>query len=387
MYSVRKLKVGKTDQMDHLAQAAGALYKRTVVYFWRFVRRSDHWMSPAAMMRFLNSDELHAHSADAVVQSFCASLKSWRKLRKSNPQARPPRRFGKYFKVVWKASAIRIVNGNLILSNGKGNEPLIVKDWQHEKPTIIEMGWDGKEYELRCVYKTAAPGAIKDGSVAGIDLGEIHLATVVDGKGAIIVNGRGLRSKRRYQNKLKGQLASMIDVKKKGSKRRRRLARTKRRQLEKLNNQIRDIHHKQTSRLVQTLRKRGVGTLVIGDVRDIREDLDYGKKSNQKLHQWTCGKTREMLEYKSERLGMACKLQEESYTSQTCPACGHRHKPKGRVFRCPSCGLICHRDVVGATNIRSKYLGTFSSPVVGVMASPIGVRFRPDMRCSAQGGG
>lgn len=387
MYSVRKMKIGKTDQMDHLAEAAGTLYKRTVVWFWRFVRRSDKWLSPAALMRMLNSDDLHAHSADAVVEAFCASLKSWRRLRKANPKARPPRRFGKFFKVTWKSDSIRIKNGNLVLSNGRGNEPLIIKGWKHDKPKIIEMGWDGKEYELRCVYKTEAPEKVKGGSVAGIDLGEIHLAVAIDGKGAVIVNGRELRSKRRYQNKLKGQLAAMIDVKKKGSSRRKRLVASKRRQLGRLNNQIRDIHHKQTSRLVQTLRKRGVGTLVIGDVRDIRQDLDYGKKTNQKLHQWTCGKTREMLAYKSERSGMAYELQEESYTSQTCPACGHRHKPKGRVYHCASCGLTCHRDVVGATNIRSKYLGTGSSPVVGAMASPIGIRFRPDMRCSAPGGG
>jgi putative transposase len=387
MYNVRKTKIGKTVQMDALAQASGDLYRRTVVSFWRTVRRKGVWLSPGALMRWQNSKQLHAHSADATVQSFCASLKSWRKLRKSRPEAKPPRRFGKYRKVQWKASAIKLKNGNLVLANGKGNEPLIVNGWKHGLPVLVEMGWDGREYELRCVYKAEAPAQVVGGSVAGIDLGEIHLATVVDGRGAIIVNGRALRSKRRYQNKLKGTLAAMIDVKKKGSSRRRRLVRSKRKQLQALQNQIKDIHHKQTSRLVRTLRERSVGTLVIGDVKDIREGLDYGKKTNQKLHQWTCGATRQMLEYKSERMGMACVLQEESYTSQTCPACGHRHKPKGRAFRCPSCGLVCHRDVVGATNIRRKYLGAFSSPVVGAMASPIGVRFRPDMRCSPPGGG
>lgn len=382
MYNVRKIKIGKTDQMDALAQASGDLYRRTVVYFWRCVRRSDVWLSPGALMRWLNSKKLHAHSADAVVQSFCASLKSWRKLRKSQPKARPPRRFGKYFKVQWKASAIRLKNGNLVLANGKGNEPLIVNNWKHGSPVIVEMGWDGREYELRCVYKSDAPERVA-GSVAGVDLGEIHLATVVDGKGAIIVNGRELRSQRRYQNKLKGKLAAMIDVKKKGSSRRKRLVRSKRKQLLQLKRQIIDTHHKQTTRLVHTLFERGVGTVVIGDVRDFRDDLDRGKKCNQFLHGWTCGVSREMIEYKSERLGMACELQEESYTSQTCPACGHRHKPKGRVFKCPSCGLVCHRDVVGATNIRAKYLGTSGSPVVGAMASPTGVRYRPHMRCSA----
>ena len=113
-------------------------------------------------MRWQNSKQLHAHSADAAVQSFFAALKSWRKLRKSDPKARPPRRFGKYTKVQWKASAIRLRHGNLVLANGKGNEPLIVSDWKHGLPALVEMGWDGKQYELRCIYKSEAPAKIED---------------------------------------------------------------------------------------------------------------------------------------------------------------------------------------------------------------------------------
>ena len=67
-------------------------------------------------------------------------------------------------------------------------------------------------------------------------------------------------------------------------------------------------------------------------------------------------------------------LQDEAYTSQTCPACGERHKPTGREYRC-KCGFRYHRDGVGSWNIRAKYLGDFGSPVVGAMASPTGVRY------------
>jgi putative transposase len=71
-------------------------------------------------------------------------------------------------------------------------------------------------------------------------------------------------------------------------------------------------------------------------------------------------------------------LQEESYTSQTCPACFKRHKPKGRDYIC-SCGFIGHRDVVGATNIRSKYLGGFGHQVVAEMAPASGIRYHPNI--------
>src|SRR5215472_15197858 len=56
----------------------------------------------------------------------------------------------------------------------------------------------------------------------------------------------------------------------------------------------------------------------------------------------------------AERLGMEVVLQEESYTSRTCPKCGQvRSKVRGRVFRCPTqrCRFVWHRDGVGAVNI------------------------------------
>jgi transposase len=44
---------------------------------------------------------------------------------------------------------------------------------------------------------------------------------------------------------------------------------------------------------------------------------------------------------------------DESYTSQTCPVCGERSKHQ-RTYRCPKCGLVAPRDVVGCLNIRTK---------------------------------
>jgi putative transposase len=383
-YTVRKLKIGNTEQMQNLSRAAGELYSRTVVGFWRTVRKQDLWLKPSSLMRWLPNDSgnrLHAHSADAVVQNFFASLKSWRKRRKTDPDARPPRRRKWFYKVQWKSSAIKVKDGKLRLSNGQGNEPLII-DWAWDTPKLVEMGWDGKQYEIRACYATVEPVAISEGIVAGVDMGEIHLAVAHDGEQTYILNGRALRAKRQYQNRLKAKLSSRIDEMKRGSKSRKRLIRSKQRQLAKLNNQIKDIQHKQTTRLVSTFKSRNVQTVVIGDIRDIRKSVDYGKKANQKIHQMLHGQTRQMITYKAEKLGMQVKLQDERYTSQTCPSCGKRHKPKNRLYKC-SCGFRFHRDGVGAINIRKKYLGCMDIPVVGVMAAPIGLRFRPHTQCSS----
>jgi len=374
MYNTRKLKIEKTEQLEALAIASGELYSRTVTAFWRLVRKKGIWLSEYSMMHWQNSKELHAHSADAVVQSFYASLKSWQRLHKIDHDAKPPHKRHHYYKVQWKNSAIRLKDGVIRLSNGKGNSPLIVA-WQWELPKMVELGWNGVGYELRATYTIDATAEPLGTGTAGVDLGEIHLAVTHDGEECHIYNGRYLRSVKRYQNKKKAEISSHIDRMKKGSGRRKKLKTRKAKILNKLDNQINDILHKQTTKLVATLHERGVKTVVIGDVRDIRKGLDYGVKANQKLHQWSFGAARWMITYKAERLGMEVKLQEEAYTSQTCPCCGKRHKPNNREYRCPACGFHYHRDGVGAYNIRAKYLGKETLPVVGLMACPIGVRY------------
>ena len=371
-YKVRRLRLKPTPQLDELARAAGELYTRTVVSFWRTVRKKNVWLKPAAMMRWHTSSQLHAHSADAVVQGFYAALKSWRQRRKTDPHAKPPYRRRRYHRVQWKSSAIRVQDGQLILSNGRGNPPLVVP-WPWGTPVLVELGWTGSAYELRCIYREAAPVLEPPGDeAAGVDLGEVHLAVVHDGRHTAIFNGRALRAKRQYQNKIKAALAAKQSRLKKGSRRWRKLQRSKRKQLKKLDCQIRDILHKQTTALVSTLHASRVQTLVIGDVRDLRVRVNYGPAANQRIHQMVTGRVRWMITYKAERLGMRVALQDEAYTSQECPCCGHRHKPHGRVYACSACGFCFHRDGVGAINIRRKYLGL--GPVVGAMASPTGVR-------------
>ncbi|MGQ9630971.1 MAG: RNA-guided endonuclease InsQ/TnpB family protein [bacterium] len=375
MYIVRGINIGKSEQLDELARECGRLYSQTVIWFWRTVRHKGIWLKPSSMMRWLNSEKLHAHTADACVQAFFASLKSWRTRRKTDPNAKPPRRLQKFFRVEYKNSAIRHREGKLFLSNGRGNSPLVL-DWPFETPRTVVIRWQGEQYEAIATYSAEKVAEPTGNKTAGVDLGEVHMAVAHDGENCTILNGRELRSVRRYQNKTKARLSNMIDTKKRGSKRRQRLIKSKRKQLRKLNNQIRDIEHKQTTALVSTLHKNGVQTVVIGDVRDIWQGLDYGPKANQKIHQMISGKTRFLLTYKCERRGMNVVLQEESYTTQNCPACGKRKKPKGREYVC-SCGFRHHRDAVGSLNIRNRYLGYGS--VVGAMAPPTGIRFHPHL--------
>lgn len=395
-YSVRRVRIGRTSQLDALSHASGQVYSQTSVFFWRTVRHKGIWLAPKHLMRLIASDPehlLHAHSVDAAVQAFFAALKSWRKRRKTDPSARPPRRRKWYFKIEYKRSSMKMENGVLRLSNGRDNDPLVLL-WEWELPQTVVIHWTGTQYEAIATYEIGASLpeeeqlSIEDKRAehtAGIDLGEVHLAVSYDGKRSHLMNGRLLRSKKQERNKLIAKMDQKISRTKKGSKRRKKLVRAKKKHLRKVKHQIQDIEHKETSYLVNTLYQEGVEKLVIGDVRDIRQELDVGSKVNQKLHQWSFGSVRHKLTYKAERLGMRTVLQEESYTSRTCPSCGHRRKssPQGRVFHCPKCGWTGHRDAVGALSIRAKYRGEFGGRhVVGAMAPPTPCGYVPHGRVS-----
>jgi len=293
MYQVRRLNIGKTEQLDELAHECGLLYSQALVFFWRTVRHKNIWLKPKHLMRLFTSKKLHAHTADACVQAFFAALKSWREHRKTDPTAKPPRKRKWYFRIEYKRTAMSLKDGVLKLSNGKGNKPLVL-EWPWELPQTVVIHWTGAEYEAIATYKQEQPQARPQGEqVAGIDLGEIHMAVSHDGERTHILNGRLLRSKVQYRNKLQAELNSRIDGRmQKGSKRRKRLIASKKRQLKKIEHQIKDIEQKQTTRLITTLHQQGVQTVVIGDVRDIRQDNDVGHTNNQKIHQWSHGSVR-----------------------------------------------------------------------------------------------
>jgi putative transposase len=127
-----------------------------------------------------------------------------------------------------------------------GNAPLEIP-WEWDLPKVVEIGWDGTQYELRATYVIQPMAQPIGTKVAGIDLGEIHIAVAHDGEDRAIVNGRELRSKERYRNQTKAKLSALIDRKEKGSRRRKRLAKSKAKQLTKIKHQVREILHKQTT--------------------------------------------------------------------------------------------------------------------------------------------
>ena len=259
MQLTRQLKIPKTEQLNKLAHEAGIVYSQTLVYYRRILRKKNIFLSKTSMQKLIKNTSLHSQTVQGITDIFYDNLASYWKLYKTDKQARLPKRRRWYFVLPYKSSAIKLKDGKLILSNGKRNAPLMF-DWSFDKPEFIRISFDGKNYIVNAVYDVEIPKIDKTGVTAGIDLGEIHLAVANMGEKTIIINGRALRSKRRYQNKIKGRFQRRLSKHKKGSRKYKQINRKKKQVLKRLDNQIKDILHKQTAKLIQTLKSNDVCT-------------------------------------------------------------------------------------------------------------------------------
>ena len=372
----------KRQTADALNLASGQIYSGVLVAHWRVVRKKHIWLSETSGTRLSNSvvkAPLHAHSIDAAQQGFYKACKTAKALKKIDPTTRYPHWTKKFRTTVWKNTAIKQKEETLELSNGLRN-PKIVIGLPIELQAVVRF------LEVRLVYDKKArhynwhivvengkqPKSASGNNVVSVDLGEIHPAVVGDENESTIILCRERRHEAQGHAKRLASITSAISRKTKGSRRFKRLVRTKSRMKAKHNRVIRDIEHKVSRAIVDVALERQANTLVVGDIKDIAEGVELGKKTNQKISGWNHGKIRKLVEYKAAAEGMAVVLVNEANTSKTCPNCAYRHKPKGRVYRCPSCGFQSHRDVVGQINI----LSVFKHGEAGKIVAPETIKHR-----------
>ena len=376
-----------TEQLDAINRLGGCIYSKTLSLAFKTHRRKGFWISDAGLKAYLKFKRYpcQAHSVQAIIDDYCGARRSYFANRKTNPNAKPPHKTRKFHTFTWRATGISYNRGKLRLSMGEGRDPLwikIDKKFHKKVPAEVSLVYNRtlKQYEFHATYIMQPKRAkSKAGSAVAVDMGEIHPIVSFDGINAEIYNGRGVRSVVRYQNKFKSSINKALSRCVRYSRRWKKLKRVKNRTLQKLTAQLRDMRHKITSRFVSTCRERKIETIVLGDLKHIRQSINYGKKANQKLHQWAFSKIQNMITYKAKAVGIHVDTQDESYTSQTCPSCGQRKKPSRRTYHCSKCGWRGHRDVVGASNILTKYQGFLFNPVVGAVVSPVGIRYNPNL--------
>lgn len=319
---------------------------------------------------------LHAHTKQAIVDDLEDAIKTFRSNRKNGGKARAPRHEKRYRPLTFTArSGWRVTSeGKLALSFGRDNPrmtlplPIIADQRTGE---IIEPGnwgeiklcWDmsARRFSLHIAVKQLSDRPVLNPqNLLVSDEGIINSHTTAvqthDGDFEVtVVVGRHARAVKHRRNKAHSELSAMMARCVKGSRRWKRLNRTKKRCAATANAQLKDFNHKVSRVVADQAIKHDTGRIVMGDVRGIeknsRSKARANKDQRRRLSQWERGAQEKYLGHKT---GVKIEHINEAYSSKTCPACLTRNRPNGRNYRCKSCNFSCHRDAVGAVNIFQK---------------------------------
>lgn len=235
---------------------------------------------------------------------------------------------------------------------------------------------NANKYTCEIVYnKTVTDNEINSNRVLGIDLGVRNIVTIANNFGAkpIVVKGNTANSMNQYYNKIRAELQSKYDLQgiRTGSKK------TK---LDwKRNNKVKDYFHKLSKRIVDYAAANNVKTIIVGKNENWKQEVNIGKKQNQKFVMLPLAKLIEMIQYKAQERNIEVILQEESHTSKCSfldlEPIEHRDKYIGKrikrgIFRTGK-GILINADVNGALNIiRKATPKAFADGVEGVGLHP-----------------
>jgi putative transposase len=313
---------------------------------------------------------LPSQTAQEILGELDDAYRAWFSHRKNgNSEANPPgfRKKDSLSSLTFKQNAFRILPENRVelhLPKTLATQRIILEFILPPKTMF------GKIQEVELVYAPKTGDwtlylthvvAIKyrdNGNTMALDLGIINIiAGFISNGFTFLVPGSVLLAIDHYFHKEKSKCTS-----------------TKSTQCRRLNQkwsrQRRHYLHVLTKWLVELALSQNVSVIVVGDLKGIRTDKDWGAKGNQKLHAWPYNLLVEMLTYKAQLAGIRVVKVSERNSSTTCPVCGERakeaRKTRGQFIHCRQ---TFNADVVGAYNILKTYLQQAGSPASGVLGA------------------
>jgi transposase len=344
---------------------------------WRRARQDFPLVSYPALCRELAASgpgcfgELDSTGARSVLRRYSDAWFAAAARRKSgDASARFPRRRRKMMPVRWYHATFVLAGRRLRIPVARGCAPLQVRldrDLPYPPESVrsvtplYDAGRLWVDVTAEVPVATYPPGAEPDpGRVAGVDLGIIHPYAVAGPDGqALLVSGRAVRAEHHLH--LKDTKARHRAVARRapkpgqrGSRRWRQFRRRQRIVEARHARRVRQAQHEAARTVISWALARRIGTLAVGDPRGVL-NLAAGRRHNQRTRDWRVGHLIRVLRDKAAQAGIAHALVDERGTSSTCPACrAPVPKPRGRVFRCPRCGLSGHRDLIAAANIAAR---------------------------------
>jgi IS605 OrfB family transposase len=102
--------------------------------------------------------------------------------------------------------------------------------------------------------------------------------------------------------------------------------------------------------------------IAMEDLMGIRENFHKSKKLNRRFHSLPFRKLQKITEYKALLAGINVIYLEKKLvknTSKTCHRCGHVVRSlRGRIFKCPKCGMEYDRDLNSCINIARRVMSS-----------------------------
>ena len=214
---------------------------------------------------------------------------------------------------------------------------------------IVEVVYEKKEQDLN----------LDKSRILSIDLGLNNLCTGISnvGEKPFIINGRIMKSFNQWFNKTRAKWMEFVGDK--GTSKR----------LKWLNNRrnfwIEDKLHKISRRIIDYCIEYNIGTIVIGLNKGWKQEINLGKKTNQKFVELPHSKLIDKITYKGKLVGIDVQTTEESYTSKVdhlaFESLGKHDiylgKRKKRGLFQSSIGKLLNADVNGAIGIGRKVFG------------------------------
>lgn len=349
-----------------------------------------------------HSEYLHSHTLEQIILNCIRDYKSYLSLKemyekgekeiKGKPQM--PRYKNGEAQITFTKQGIRVEGREIKLSiSKKMQEKFKVKSLNFLIPKKLEklinlegikMIKIGKIEKKRCkvyiIYEEKAKEIEVFGNTMAIDLGMNNLAGCVtaNNNNTLIVAGESLKSKIRYINK-EIEILQSIQMHMVGSKKYKNTKRIKE-LYKKRNNYCKTYMHKVSKMIIDFAKENGCGTIVIGDIKGIKQNM----KNNKRFVEIPLQDLVEKIEYKAEKEGIEVEKITEEYTSGvssidkeeiTRENYNKSRRIKRGLFK-TNRGRIINADINGALNILRKYIKEIFSPNLEI-AMDIGREQRP----------
>ena len=332
-----------------------------------------------------HSNYLHSHMLQEAIIGVIGSYKSYISLcnmyKKNKNSLRGQPRFPRFKKenivqeIIFTKYAIRIEENKIKLSLSKRmQEKYEVKSLNFLIPRklrklvdfsrvkMIKIKQEVKNIEINVIYEREEKKAIEGNTnIMSIDLGLNNIVgcTNKENSNSILISGKEAKSKNKYINE-KIKKLQQIEMKMKKTSKKYKNTKQIKKLYEYRKNYMNTYMHKVSKIVIEYAKVNKCGVIVIGDLKDIKQGMNY----NKNFVQIPLRKLVQKIEYKAKLEGIKVEKISEKYTSGVSALdrediIKENYNKRRRISRgifVTNRGIKINADINGSLNILRKYI-------------------------------